>query len=265
MARSLRERPPVVILCGGRGTRLRERTESIPKALVEVGGRPIVWHIMKIYAQFGCRRFILCLGYKGDQIRQAFTARRGVRAALASTRGAIGSDDTLEYREGGQTWTITCADTGLDTNSGGRLARVAPLIDAPSCFVTYGDGVADIDLDALQSFYERTGRLATMTCVKPACPFGVVEIGAEDRVTGFHEKPPMREWVNGGFFVFNRAAFERFGDNEVLEREPLDRLVQAGQLSAYRFDGFWMCMDTYKDAQQLNQLWERGEAPWKTW
>ncbi|MBI4342982.1 MAG: NTP transferase domain-containing protein [Candidatus Omnitrophica bacterium] len=277
--------PPVVILCGGRGTRLRERTESIPKALVEIGGRPILWHIMKIYASFGCRRFILCLGYKGDQIRRCFTGRRGAVPRLAtvssargslgtpppdevqggSARGAVGMEDTVEHREAGQTWTITFADTGVDTNSGGRLARIVPRLEASLAFVTYGDGLARIDLEELLAFHESHRRLATVTCVRPACPFGVVEVGGEDQVTAFREKPPMRDWVNGGFFVFDRQALDGFGDDEVLEREPLERLTRAGQLSAYRFDGFWMCMDTYKDAQQLNVLWERGEAPWKIW
>ena len=258
--------PPVVILCGGRGTRLRERTESIPKALVEIGGRPILWHIMKVYASFGCRQFLLCLGYKGEHIRRFFTpARRGLRATFSSARGAVGAEDTVEHREAGQTWTVTFADTGLDTNSGGRLARVAPRLTESPVFVTYGDGLARIDLQDLLAFHARKGRAATMTCVRPASPFGLVEVGADEQVTAFREKPPMRDWVNGGFFVFDRRALEGFGEDEVLERGPLERLTRAGQLSAYRFDGFWMCMDTYKDAQQLNQLWERGEAPWKIW
>jgi glucose-1-phosphate cytidylyltransferase len=231
----------VVILCGGRGTRLQERTQEIPKALVEIGGRPILWHIVRLYAEQGLRRFVLCTGYKGEQI-----------AAFAA---AESWPDGVE---------VACVDTGLDTPTGGRLHRIADRVGERFC-TTYGDGLADIDLRAKLAFHERHGATATMTVVRPELQFGVTDIDDEDRVTGFHEKPRAEHWVNGGFFVFERAVLDVLGDDSVLERRPLESLAADGQLRAYRHTGFWACMDTYKDAVALNDLWACGQAPWKLW
>jgi glucose-1-phosphate cytidylyltransferase len=248
--------PPVMILCGGKGTRLRERTEAIPKALVEIGGKPIVWHVMKIYASVGFRRFVLCLGYKGELIREYFSAAPGARPA---------GPDSIAYDAEGETWTVLFADTGLETNTGGRIKRAATRVSDARLLVTYGDGVASVDVRELVAFHADRARLATVTCVRPRCPFGIVDVDDDDRILAFREKPQMTDWVNGGFFVFERRVLDYLGDDDVLEREPLERLAKEGQLSAYRFDGFWMCMDTYKDMQQLNELWASGERPWKLW
>jgi glucose-1-phosphate cytidylyltransferase len=231
----------VVILCGGRGTRLQERTQEIPKPLVEIGGRPILWHIIRLYAEQGLMRFVLCTGYKGELI-EAFVA--------------------------GEAWPdgveVECVDTGLDTPTGGRIKRIADLVGERFC-ATYGDGLADIDLEAELAFHRRHGATATMTVVRPELQFGITDIDDDDRVTGFHEKPRAEHWVNGGFFVFERAVLDVLGDDSVLERRPLEALAADGQLRAYRHTGFWACMDTYKDAVALNDLWAGGRAPWKVW
>jgi glucose-1-phosphate cytidylyltransferase len=231
----------VVILCGGRGTRLQERTQEIPKPLVEIGGQPILWHIARLYAEQGLRRFVLCTGYKGELI-EAF-----VRAQM--------------WPEGVE---VTCVDTGLDTPTGGRIHRIADRVGERFC-ATYGDGLADIDLRAELAFHRRHGATATMTVVRPELQFGIADIDDDDRVTGFHEKPRGEHWVNGGFFVFERDVFDVLTEESVLERGPLERLAADGQLRAYRHTGFWECMDTYKDAVALNDLWAAGRAPWKVW
>lgn len=233
--------PPVVILCGGRGTRLRERTHAIPKPLVEVGGRPIVWHVVRLYAHHGFSEIVLATGYLGEQV-EAFAAQ-------------------ADWPEG---VSVRCVDTGVDTPTGGRIAALAGELGDRRFCATYADGVADIDLRAVLAFHEGHGAAATMTVVRPPLPFGVAELDA-DRVTGFREKPASAHWVNGGFFVFEPAALRAIGPADVLEREPLERLVADGDLRAYRHEGFWDCMDTYKDAVELNDLWGRGEAPWKLW
>jgi glucose-1-phosphate cytidylyltransferase len=232
----------VVILCGGRGTRLQERTEEIPKPLVEIGGRPILWHIVRLYAEQGLRRFVICTGYKGDLIE----------------RFAAGEawPDGVEVR---------CVDTGLDTPTGGRILGVRDVLAGERFCVTYGDGLADIDLRAEIAFHAAHGATATMTVVRPRLQFGVTELGAGDAVTGFREKPRSEHWINGGFFVFERGVFAHLRDDSVLEREPLEGLAAAGQLRAYRHTGFWECMDTYKDAVALNDLWASGAPPWKVW
>lgn len=229
----------VVILCGGRGTRLQEHTQSIPKPLVEIGGRPIVWHVIELYLAFGFRRFVLCTGYKGELIERFAAAEPW--------------PDGVEVR---------CLDTGLETPTGGRVLRAAPaLVPGPFC-VTYADGVADVDLHALLAFHRAHGALATMTVVRPQLQFGVARLGADDRVDGFEEKPRSQHWVNGGFFCFEPGVLDYLTDDSVLERDPLRRLAADGQLRALRHDGFWDCMDTYKDALLLNDLWAAGEAPW---
>jgi glucose-1-phosphate cytidylyltransferase len=233
-------KPPVVILCGGRGTRLRERTESVPKALVEIGGRPILWHVIGIYAAQGFERFLLATGYLGEAVEE-----------FAS----------------GEAWpdgvSVECVDTGLDTPTGGRIAALADRLGGGTFCATYADGVADIDLDALLSFHAEHGDLATMTVVRPHLQWGVAKLGGGDRVEGFAEKPRSDHWINGGFFCFEPGALGYLGEESVLEREPLSRLSGDGQLHAHRHEGFWDCMDTYKDAVVLNDLWEAGEAPWK--
>jgi glucose-1-phosphate cytidylyltransferase len=231
-----------VILCGGRGTRLRERTESIPKALVEIGGRPILWHVISIYASQGFSRFLLLTGYKGELIKD-WAARSAWPEGLR----------------------IECLDTGLDTPTGGRIKLAEARLGEGPFSVTYADGVADIDLTALTAFHQEGNALATVTVVRPRLQFGVADLDDGDRVRGFHEKPRVESWINGGFFCFDPGALDYLTEDSVLEREPLERLAAEGQLRAYRHAGFWDCMDTYKDAVLLNDLWEAGDPPWRVW
>jgi glucose-1-phosphate cytidylyltransferase len=232
----------VVILCGGRGTRLQEHTRAIPKPLVEIGGAPILWHVMQIYASQGISRFVLCTGYKGELI-EAFVRDRAWPAGVE----------------------VACVDTGLDTPTGGRIRRVAGhLGEGPFC-ATYADGVADIDLAALVRFHRDRGATGTVTVVRPELQFGVARFAEDGRLDGFHEKPRSEHWVNGGFFCFEPAVLDYLTDSSVLEREPLEGLAGDGRLFGYRHTGFWECLDTYKDAVQLNDLWAQGRAPWKLW
>jgi glucose-1-phosphate cytidylyltransferase len=233
---------PVVILCGGRGTRLREKTESIPKALVEIGGRPILWHVISIYNCHGFNRFLLLTGYKGDQIE--------------SWVGTSPWPDEVD---------VSCMDTGLDTPTGGRIKLAEERIGGERFSATYADGVADIDLEALVSFHRQGDALATVTVVQPELQFGVAELDEDHRVRGFQEKPRVKSWINGGFFCFEPGVFSYLSEDSVLEREPLEGLAADGQLRAYRHEGFWDCMDTYKDAALLNDLWSSGEPPWRVW
>jgi glucose-1-phosphate cytidylyltransferase len=240
----LPDRPPVAILCGGRGTRLQERTREIPKPLVEIGGEPIVGHVISLYAEQGFRRFLLATGYKGEVIETYARARQWPAGV-----------------------SVDCVDTGPDTPTGGRIKRLQERLtakggDGTFC-ATYADGLADIDLAALLAFHDAHGALASMTVVRPALQFGVAELDGEDRVRGFREKPRSEQWVNGGFFCFGAGVFEHLRADSVLEREPLRAIAAAGQLRAYRHEGFWECMDTYKDAVALNDLWSSGRAPWR--
>jgi glucose-1-phosphate cytidylyltransferase len=232
----------VVILCGGRGTRLQEHTRTIPKPLVEIGGRPILWHVMRIYAAQGLRRFVLCTGYLGEQIER-FVAE-------------------AEWPEAVE---VECIDTGVDTPTGGRVARIRDHVGNARFFATYADGVADVDLTELTRFHDAHGALATMTVVRPELQFGVTELDGDGRVTGFHEKPRSDHWINGGFFCFDPGVFHYLSESSVLEREPLEGLADDDQLRAFRHTGFWECMDTYKDAVQLNDLWAAEHPPWKVW
>jgi len=234
-------KPPVVILCGGRGTRLRERTESVPKALVEIGGRPILWHVIQIYAAQGFDRFLLATGYMGEAVAEFAAAERW--------------PDGVE---------VEATDTGIDTPTGGRVSALAERLGSERFCATYADGVADVDLSALLDFHQEQGALATVTVVRPDLQWGVAELSG-DEVTGFVEKPRSEHWINGGFFCFEPGAFDYLTPDSVLEREPLSRLADDGQLRAYRHEGFWDCMDTYKDAVVLNDLWTAGRAPWRIW
>ena len=232
----------MVILCGGRGSRLQHDVPDLPKPLVEIGGRPILWHVIQIYASQGLRRFILCTGYKKESI-----------------------GDFVEASPWPEGVTVECVDTGLDTQTGGRIHRIRELVAEGTFMATYADGVADLDLRALAAHHEAHGDAATMSVVRPELQFGVAVIGEGDRVDGFHEKPRAEHWINGGFFVFEPRVFDYLTDNSVLEREPLEGLAEDGQLHAFRHTGFWKCMDTLKDATALNDLWASDAPPWKTW
>jgi glucose-1-phosphate cytidylyltransferase len=232
----------VVILCGGRGTRLQERTQSIPKPLVEIGGRPILWHVMQIYLAQGFRRFLLLTGYKGEQIE----------AFAAGEQWPTGTE-------------VRSVPTGDDTPTGGRLYLAAEALGGEPFCATYADGVADIDLRGLVAHHEAHGAAATMTVVRPVLQFGVAELAGDGVVRGFSEKPRSEHWINGGFFCFEPALLGVLEADSVLEREPLEKLASNGDLRAYRHEGFWDCMDTYKDAVVLNDLWAQGCAPWKLW
>ncbi len=239
-----------MILCGGRGTRLGGQgaaaagaAQEIPKPLVEIGGMPIVWHVIQLYAVQGFRRFLLATGYKGELIER-FVA-------------------THAWPEG---VSVRCVDTGERTQTGGRIRLLAPLLAGEESFcTTYSDGLADLDLRELLRAHGAHGALATVTVVRPELQFGVAELGDDDVVRGFREKPRSEHWINGGFFCFRAGAIDYLGEDSVLERAPLRRLAADGQLRAHRHEGFWECMDTYKDAVQLNDLWASGEAPWKLW
>jgi glucose-1-phosphate cytidylyltransferase len=234
--------PVVVILCGGRGTRLQEHTSSIPKPLVEIGGRPIVWHVIQIYAAQGFERFVLATGYMSEHMEQ-WVAEQDWPPGVA----------------------VDCVDTGMDTPTGGRIHKLREALDGETFCVTYADGVADIDLDEALAFHHSHGALATVTVVRPRLQFGVAELDGDDRVHGFVEKPRAEHWVNGGFFCFEPGVFDYLTDSSVLEREPLEGLAADGQLSAFRHTGFWECMDTYKDSVELNDLWAQDHPPWKVW
>jgi glucose-1-phosphate cytidylyltransferase len=234
-----------VILCGGKGTRFWEHSGSSPKPLMEVGGMPILWHTMRIYAHYGHTDFILCLGYMGKRIKDYFTA--------------------MMRDNGDSSWNIVYAHTGPHTHTGGRVKLIQDLVDGETFFVTYGDGVARIDLDDLLRFHGSHGRIATVTAVRPQITFGLVDLDGNGMVRDFREKPVLDHWVNGGFFVFDRQVFQYLDDDCILERGPLERLASDNQLAAYRHEGFWMCMDTYKDNVELNEIWDAGDAPWQVW
>ncbi len=255
-----------LILCGGLGTRLREETEYRPKPMVEIGGRPILWHIMKGYAAHGFTDFVLLAGYKGQTIKEYFLNYEWLHRDVTVTLGARGS---VRHHDGHDEdgWRITIADTGADAMTGARIKRAARYIDGDRFMLTYGDGVANVDFRRLVAEHARAGRLATVTGVHPPSRFGEL-VTEGDRVTRFNEKPQMHEgFINGGFFVMERGVLEYLSDDVtcVLERDPLERLAAEEQLHVHCHTGFWQCMDTYRDLQLLNQLWDSGEAPWKVW
>ena len=255
-----------LILCGGMGTRLREETEYRPKPMVEIGGRPILWHIMKCYAAHGFTDFVLCLGYKGETIKEYFLNYEAMNNDFTVE---LGKPNAVAYYDahGENGWRVTLVDTGLQTMTGARIKRASRFVSGDRFMVTYGDGVSDVDVRGLVAFHEQAGTLATVTGVHPSSRFGELLVQG-DRVEEFSEKPQTHKGlINGGFFVFERKALEYLSDDVdcVLEREPLERLALAGQLSVYQHTGFWQCMDTYRDYQHLNTLWESGGAEWKQW
>lgn len=253
----------VVILAGGLGTRLQEETSVRPKPMVEIGGRPMLWHVMHLYAAHGLTEFVLALGYKAEMVRAWFLDYHSLSRDM-TVRLADGSVKT--HGDVVEDWTVHCVDTGLDTLTGGRLRRLREWIGNERFCLTYGDGVCDVDISKLIAFHESHGRLATVTAVRPPARFGGLEL-AGDEVRSFTEKRHMSEgWINGGFFVLEPGVLDYIdGDGTLFEHEPLERLAAAGQLRAYRHEGFWQCMDTLRDVRLLESLWAQGNPPWKTW
>jgi glucose-1-phosphate cytidylyltransferase len=253
----------VVILAGGRGTRIAEETQTRPKPMVEVGGKPMLWHIMSIYASHGFNEFLVACGYRGEMIKEYFH-----NIFIHSNDYVVDlKDGSLKVlNTSGTDWRIGVIDTGLETMTGGRIRRLQSWIGDESFMVTYGDGLGDVDIRALAEFHREHGKLATVTAVRPPARFGGLTLTG-DSVERFSEKPQTDEgWINGGFFVFEPGVFDFLaGDDAVLEREPLERLADAGQLMAFRHEGFWQPMDTLREKQLLETLWASGKAPWKTW
>jgi len=256
----------VVILCGGQGARMREETEYRPKPMVEVGERPLLWHIMRLFGHHGLTRFVLCLGYKGSMIKDYFL---NYEAMTQDCTVAVGGRRQVWYHGNHEPFDfeVTLADTGADTHTGGRVKRVQGHVKGDVFIVTYGDGLSDIDIRRLIAFHRSHGKLATVTTVQPVSRFGITMIDDKSRVTSFSEKPKVEGWVSAGFFVFDRRVFDYLdgGDLQVLETEPLERLAAAGQLMAYKHDGFFFPVDTYRDYLHVNELWKGGAAPWKVW
>lgn len=254
----------VAILAGGLGTRLAEETESVPKPMVTVGGRPILWHIMKLYASRGFNDFTVALGYKQEVVKRYFVEY----ANLASDLRVDLSQGQVERLDGDlDDWKVALVDTGLSTATGGRIKRLQPyLADDGTFFLTWGDGVCDIDLHALYDFHKAHGKLCTLTAVRPVARFGHLELDG-DRIVEFDEKPQTGEgWINGAFFVCEPGIFDYIeGDDTQFEHAPLRNLAKDGELMAHRYHGFWQCMDTVRDRKLLEKLWESGDAPWKVW
>lgn len=256
-------KPKVVILCGGLGTRLSEETAVRPKPMVEIGGQPILWHIMKIFSAGGFNEFVLALGYKGEVIKDYFVNYR-YRSRSLTVRLPSGEIDV--HTEDGDNWTVHLLDTGPDTNTGGRIRRAAGFIGRDTFLLTYGDGVADIDARRLLEYHRSHRSLVTVTAVRPPARFGGIVFDG-DSVSRFAEKPQVGEgWINGGFFVVEPEAVDYIKDDSTLwEGEPMERLAGNGQLVAYRHEGFWQCMDTLRDVRNLESLWQSGKAAWKVW
>ena len=255
----------VVILCGGFGTRLREETENKPKPMVEIGGKPILWHIMKTFAHHGYDEFVLCLGYKGDMIKNYFLNYAQLNNDFSIE---LGSGDIQVHDNHEETnWKVTVVNTGANAMTGARVKRIEKYIDGDQFLLTYGDGVTDLNVNELVEFHQSRNKIGTVTGVAPPSHYGELDVSGDD-VVSFQEKPTSREsFISGGYFVFNRDIFRYLSDDDdcVLERGPLERLSKDGQLSVYGYKGFWQCMDTYRDYVFLNELWDQGNAKWKVW
>jgi len=253
-----------IILAGGLGTRMREETEFRPKPMVEVGGRPVLWHIMKNLSHFGISDFIVATGYKSDMIKEYFL---NYEAWNNDFTVELGRRDSLTFHEAHDEahWTVTVAYTGEATMTGGRVFRAAQYLKDEPFLVTYGDGLADVNIDDLRRFHAESGRMVTVTTVQPFSRFGIMDVQPNGKVLSFKEKPRLDGWINVGFFIMEPKALSYLVDNCVLEEEPLASLAQDGQLSAYRHEGFWQPMDTYRESKMLNDLWDSGQAPWKVW
>jgi glucose-1-phosphate cytidylyltransferase len=259
----------VVILCGGQGTRIRDVSESIPKPMIPIGRQPILWHIMKIYGIFGFNEFVLCLGYKGQVIKEFFL---NYYTMINDITLDLSLPNAIEYHDGNsrEKWKVTLADTGNDTMTGARVARIEEYLDNDENFMlTYGDGLADIDMRALVKFHKSHGKMVTVTGVHPAGRFGEIELSGDGYVRAFAEKPQVSEGrINGGFFVMRKEFIDHYLREEhdlILEQAPLSQCARDGELVSFNHDGYWQPMDTYREYQILNELWVRGNAPWKIW
>jgi glucose-1-phosphate cytidylyltransferase len=250
-----------VILAGGFGTRLSEKTDRIPKPMVEIGGRPILWHIMKIFAHAGINEFVVALGYRGEEIKRFFLDYYALNSDLTVD---LAGGDVVVRRKKQEDWKVHLVDTGHGTLTGGRVARLKHLLQEETFMVTYGDGVADVDITDLLAAHRAAGRIATVTAVRPPARFGGLSFEG-DRISEFTEKPQTGEgWINGGFLVCEPTIFEHLSENSSLEVVTLERLAEQGELTAYRHNGFWQCMDTMRDVHRLQALWQDG-APWRVW
>ena len=253
-----------VILAGGLGTRLREETEFKPKPMVEIGDRPIIWHIMKNLSSQGIQDFVICLGYKGDLIKDFFlnyeTRTHDITISLGSNKGII-----QHSMNDSENWNVTLVNTGQNTLTGGRINRIKPFVENERFLCTYGDGLANINLENLLRFHISHGRIATVTSVRPTNRFGALEIDSQNFVANFSEKPKFDKWVNGGFFIFEPEIFGYLNNESSLEREPLEALSKNHELLSYKHDGYWQPMDTYREVQELNLIWNSGQAAWKNW
>ncbi|MGQ4647531.1 glucose-1-phosphate cytidylyltransferase [Lyngbya aestuarii] len=253
----------VAILAGGLGTRLAEETESKPKPMVEIGGKPIIWHIMRHYAHYGLNDFAIALGYKGEVIKKYMVDYCSLNSNLTVN---LQNGEIKKHGGDQQDWTVDLIDTGITTNTGGRIKRLAPYLNNETFMLTWGDGVSNINLQSLLEFHRSHGKLATLTAVRPTARFGHLELNG-DQITEFSEKPQTREgWINGAFFVLEPGIFDYIeGDDIQWEKAPLEGLAKDGQLMAYQHNSFWQCMDTLRDKRLLESLWQSGNAPWKTW
>jgi len=254
----------VAILAGGVGTRLAEETVVKPKPMVEIGGRPILWHIMKHYAAFEHNEFIIALGYKGEYIKKYMVDYCSLQSNLTVH---LKSGDVKRHQQASHPdWTVDLIDTGTNTLTGGRIKRLAPYLNNQTFMLTWGDGISDINIDQLLEFHRSHGKLATVTAVRPTARFGHLEFDG-DRILEFSEKPQTSEgWINGAFFVLEPGVFDYIeGDDTQWEKAPMEQLAKDGQLMAYRHTGFWQCMDTLRDKQLLQELWDQGNAPWRSW
>ena len=254
----------VGILAGGLGSRLSEETDIRPKPMVEIGGMPILWHIMQIYAHYGLSEFCIALGYKGEYIKRWFRDLHNQSGSInvATRSGAVASHTLPQVPD----WSVDLIETGMKAGTGGRIRRLAPYLGDETALITWGDGVADIDIASLLDFHRSHGKLATLSAVRPPARYGHLELSG-DTITSFTEKPQIGEgWINGAFFVLEPEVMEYVTSDEMMfEQDPLVRLAQDGQLMAYRHEGFWQCMDTMREKQILNDLWNSGAAPWKIW
>ena len=251
----------VIILAGGFGTRLSEYTESTPKPMVTVGGKPILWHIMNTYAKFDHKNFYVALGYKADVIKEYFLNYRALNSDFTVN---LSNGSIVEHQQDAVDWKVSLVDTGLNSMTGGRVKRMQNFIGNEPFLLTYGDGVSDIDIDSLVKFHKSHGKMVTVSAVHPGARFGELDIDSSV-VTSFKEKPQVTQgWINGGYFVIEPEFFNLIeGDSTILEKEPLEKVAQMGELMSYQHDGFWQCMDTKRDRDSLEDLWKTGSAPWK--